>query len=93
MTTWIVDNPDIAMEVLGFTLANPERQMAAEGTEFSTVEDSSGRRALIESRLDWSANDPHDQGPLGSDVLPEKLPNGQQSGYPIATSSTEGHRQ
>ena len=57
LTTWIVDNPDIAMEVLGFTLANPERQMTDEGTEFSTAEDSSGRRVLIESRLDRSAND------------------------------------
>jgi hypothetical protein len=48
---WLAENPDIATDVLGFTLANAERKRAAEGAEFGVADDSSGRRVLVESRI------------------------------------------
>ena len=57
LAAWIAENPDIAMEVFGFTLAGPARHATEDGTEFSTVVDSNGRTVLIESRFDRPAND------------------------------------
>ncbi len=48
---WLAENPDIATDVLGFTLANSERKRGPEGAEFSVADDSSGRRVLVESRI------------------------------------------
>jgi hypothetical protein len=53
----IADNPDIAMETFGFTVTGPRRQVADGGAEYSTAVDSSGRKVLVESRLDRTAND------------------------------------
>jgi len=57
LAAWIADNPDIAMETFGFTVTGPARQLANGGTEYSTAVDSSGRKVLVESRLDRTAND------------------------------------
>jgi hypothetical protein len=48
---WLAENPDIASDVLGFTLANAARKRGPEGAELSIADDSTGRRVLVESRI------------------------------------------
>jgi hypothetical protein len=57
MAAWMVDNQDVANEILGFPLARSERSSTPEGVEFSLAEDASGHRILIEGRLNRSAGD------------------------------------
>jgi hypothetical protein len=84
MAAWMVDNQDVASEILGFPLARSERSRTPEGIEFSVAEDASGHRILIEGRLNRSAGDqlgtlmsnltvcdPHVVVWLVADALPE----------------------
>lgn len=84
MAAWMVDNQDVANDILGFPLTRSERSRTPEGVEFSLAEDASGHRILIEGRLNRSAGDqlgtlmsnltvcdPHVVVWLVADALPE----------------------